>query len=152
MDTHQPAPPVVRRAHEGPVYQVVNHPTRCILGAPETGGAFSLFELTCPAGDGVPTHTHTTEDETFIALEGELTVTVGGVEHTLLPGGVAFGPRGVPHRFENRTDRPIRLLIVTTPGGFERFCAEVDAAFGHGAPFDPAAFVGLIRKHGMLAD
>jgi quercetin dioxygenase-like cupin family protein len=146
------ASPVVRPAHEGAVYQVVNHPTRCVMSAADTGGAYSLFELTCPPNDGVPPHTHTTEDETFIVLEGELVLTVGGVEHTLGPGDVAFGPRGIPHRFENRTDASTRFYVMTTPGGFERFFAEVDEAFGHGRPFEPRAFLGIIRKHHMLTD
>ncbi|MFG0275441.1 MAG: cupin domain-containing protein [Phycisphaerales bacterium] len=144
--------PVVRAADDGPVYQVVNHPTRCVMSASDTGGAYSLFELTCPPNDGVPMHTHTTEDETFIVLEGELTLTVGGVEHTIGPGGVAFGPRGIPHRFANRTDRTARFYVMTTPGGFERFFAAVDEAFGHGAPFDPRVFLGLIREHHMITE
>lgn len=146
------ASPVVRPAHEGAVYQVVNHPARCVMSAEDTGGAYSLFEVTCPPGDGVPPHTHTTEDETFIVLAGELILTVGGVEHTLGPGDVAFGPRGIPHRFENRTEAATRFYVMTTPGGFERFFAEVDEAFGEGRQFDPRVFLGIIRKHHMLTD
>jgi hypothetical protein len=34
---------------------------------------------------------------------------------------MAFGPRGVPHAFQNLGEAPGRLLIVTTPSGVERF-------------------------------
>ena len=34
-------------------------------------------------------------------------------------GGMAFGPRGTPHAFQNIGDESGRLLIVTTPSGLE---------------------------------
>ena len=34
---------------------------------------------------------------------------------------MAFGPRGIPHAFQNVGDTPGRLLVITTPSGVERF-------------------------------
>lgn len=34
---------------------------------------------------------------------------------------MAFGPRNVPHAFQNVGDIPGRLLVITTPSGLERF-------------------------------
>jgi len=144
--------PIVRGADEGQVYHVAQHSTRCILPAEATGGAFSLFEITSPPGDRVPLHTHTREDETFIVLEGEMDLTIDGVTHRLTPGMTAFGPRGIPHGFANNSGAPARLYVITSPGGFERFFAEVHERLPRTAAFDPALFVEIIRKHGMIVD
>ena len=53
-------------------------------------------------------------------------------------GGVAFGPRGLPHAFQNVGDTPGRLLIVTTPSGIERFF--VTSPSSRGAPAPPPGF------------
>ena len=42
-------------------------------------------------------------------------------------GGMAFGPRGTPHAFQNIGGEPGRLLIVTTPSGIEEFFQDFDA-------------------------
>lgn len=141
--------PIVRQTSAGAMYQVVGHPTRCIMSADDTGGAYSLFELHCPPGDSVPVHSHSNEDETFIVLEGTLTFFVGGVTHTAPPGTVVFGPRNIPHQFRNESDQHARLYVMTTPGGFERFFAAVDAALKRGESFTPDVFVSLIEAHGM---
>jgi hypothetical protein len=39
----------------------------------------------------------------------------------LSAGGMAFGPRGTPHGFQNIGDTPGRLLVIATPSGVERF-------------------------------
>jgi len=39
-------------------------------------------------------------------------------------GGIAFGPRGTPHAFQNIGETPGRLLVITTPSGLERFFEE----------------------------
>ena len=36
-------------------------------------------------------------------------------------GGLAFGPRDVPHTFQNVGDTPGRLLVVSAPAGMEEF-------------------------------
>ena len=42
-------------------------------------------------------------------------------------GGMAFGPRGTPHAFQNVGETPGRLLVITTPSGLERFFEEFAA-------------------------
>ena len=64
--------------------------------AETTGGAFSLFEEVPPLVD-TPLHVHENEDELFYALEGEHVIQVADEEIHLRPGGLVFGPRGVPH-------------------------------------------------------
>ena len=40
---------------------------------------------------------------------------------------MAFGPRGIPHCFQNVGDEDGRLLIVTTPAGVEGFFQDFAA-------------------------
>lgn len=144
-----PAVPVVRAPGEGVVHHVARDDCRCILSAEVTGGAFSLFELVTPPGEGPPLHTHSNEDETFIILEGEVEVCVGDTTRRLTPGAVAFGPRGVRHAFRNVGTGPLRMYMIASPGGFERFFGECHERLPRTAAFDPALFVEIIRKHGM---
>ena len=88
--------------------------------AAETGGALSVIEVTDPPGERTPLHVHHREDETFYVLEGSVTIEVGGAEVTLGPGGLAVGPRDVPHRYTVGPDG-CRMLFICTPGGFEDF-------------------------------
>lgn len=141
--------PVVRGPGEGTPYHVAGEEILCRLASRDTAGAFSLFEITVPAGNGPPLHIHGTEEETFYVLEGTIRFTAGGVEHTLTPGACAFGPRGVAHRFENIGDAPARMLMIASPGGFEAFFAQVDRELPRGTPLDVDRFVRIIAAHGM---
>ncbi len=94
----------------------------CLLTSEETDGAYSLFEVVTPPHDqGPPPHTHTREDEAFYVLEGEHVVVVGGREVRGGPGTWMFAPRSVPHGFRNDGDVPSRVLMIASPGGFEKF-------------------------------
>ena len=50
------------------------------------------------ADAAAPLHVHHREDETFLILEGEATVTVGDLEVEAWAGDLEIGPRGLPHR------------------------------------------------------
>jgi quercetin dioxygenase-like cupin family protein len=141
--------PIVRQPFAGSVYQVAGHPSRCVMSAADSGGAYSLFEIDCPPGDSVPLHSHANEDETFIVLQGTITFQVDADIHIAPAGTVVFGPRNIPHRFSNETDQPARLYVMTNPGGFERFFAAVDAAVYGDEPFTPETYVRIIESHAM---
>ena len=53
---------------------------------------------------------------------------------------MAFGPRNVPHAFQNVGDTLGRLLVITTPSGLERFFEQFAAS--PGGP-DALADVGI---------
>jgi hypothetical protein len=57
-------------------------------------------------------------------------------------GGLAFGPRGTPHCFQNIGDTPGRLLVVTTPSGLERFFEQFAALLPGPADPEKLAAVG----------
>ena len=91
--------------------------------AADTGGQYSLLEITAPAGLQTPLHVHYGEDEGFYVLDGTVTILVGDETVELGPGQHAFGPRDIPHKFIVGPDGA-RMLWVLTPGGFEDFVEE----------------------------
>lgn len=90
-----------------------------------TGGGYSAFEDLVLPGQGPPLHTHTKEDETMYVIEGELEVVLGDKTYTARPGDFAHMARGVPHRFKNVSDKPARMLLTYSPGGFEKWFLEI---------------------------
>jgi mannose-6-phosphate isomerase-like protein (cupin superfamily) len=124
-----------------------------------SGGRLSIVELLCPPGDMAPLHLHRTDDEAWVVLDGETSFFVGSDEPIrVAAGGVAFGPKGVPHTYRVESAEPARLLAVCTPGDFEAFVrAASRPAERPGLPPSPAAptedevaaITGLGLEHGI---
>lgn len=93
-----------------------------------TNGSLTVLEFVHPPKAGPALHTHFREDEVWYVLEGDYRFKVGDAMFRVSEGGMAFGPRGAPHGFQNIGDTPGRLLVIATPSGVERFfeqCAEL---------------------------
>ena len=90
--------------------------------AETTGGSFSIVEEISPLD--TPRHVHEREDELFFVLEGEHVFEIGDDEFRLGPGGLAFGPRGIPHAQRRVVPRTGRTLTMCSPAGFEGFFAS----------------------------
>jgi mannose-6-phosphate isomerase-like protein (cupin superfamily) len=112
-------------------------------------GQTSLFHLTVPPMSGPPLHRHSREDEWFYVLEGEITVEVDGQRIVLNPNGSAFVKRGSVHAYQNFSTKPAKTLVMTTPGGFERFFAEVSASNEGRSEPDFARLEQLMNEYGM---
>jgi len=114
--------------------------------ADTTGGAFTLFEENEPAD--TPLHVHEHEDELFYVLEGEHVFQVGDQEVHAGPGGLVFAPRGVPHAQRRVAPRTGRILVLTSPAGFEGFfrvLAEADRAGALG----PDTYARASKQYGI---
>lgn len=111
-----------------------------------TGGGYSAFEDFVLPGQGPPLHTHTKEDETMYVIEGELEVVLGDKTYTARPGDFAHMARGVPHRFKNLTDKPARMLLTYSPGGFEQWFLDIGTPVGELAEKPPAVTPTDIEK------
>ena len=83
----------------------------------ETGGEYSLYELTIPPQLGALPHIHHRETEAFYVLDGEVEFLKG--EHTVRAGvgEFVFVPKGVVHGFTNVGQGSARCLGIVTPGG-----------------------------------
>lgn len=109
---------------------------RVKLDGAQTAGRLGAFEAVYPRGASPPLHSHP-EDETFVVLDGELTVWV--VEPELAAddradpprwvaeraqrcgaGARVYAPGGTPHTFRVESDTS-RMLTLSTPAGIEQF-------------------------------
>jgi mannose-6-phosphate isomerase-like protein (cupin superfamily) len=115
--------------------------------AESTGGAFTVFEEIPPLLD-TPLHIHANEDELFYVLEGEHVIQCGDEEFRLGPGGVAFLPRGVPHSQRRAVPGEGRLLVLTSPAGFEGFFRELAEAERAGT-LGPDAYAKASETYGI---
>ncbi len=111
-----------------------------------TGGSLVLVEnLTAPGG-GPPPHSHETEDEFWYVLDGTFEIQLGDEVHTVGPGGFAFAPAGVVHRFRNTTGTPSRILIGFTPGRIDGFFREAGRPAVDDGPAPPLDADELARS------
>jgi len=106
--------------------------------AETTAGRVAVIEVLAPKGAGSPLHVHHNEDEWFYVTEGELTFWVGGRIIHAPTGAFVFGPRDIPHTFMVSSAQA-RFLLVTQPGGFEKFLRELSQPALTQAPPPPAS-------------
>lgn len=104
---------------EGPTYWITEARLNVKFSAKDTGGGYSLIELSAPEGMAIAPHTHTHEDETFIVVSGSFRLFCDGEAFELGVGDCAFLPRGLPHWFEV-TSPDFRAMEIVSPGGFEK--------------------------------
>ncbi len=119
------------------------------LGGRDTAGQLTVMMGITPPKAGPPLHRHSREDESFYVLEGEYLFEVDGKQFHAGPGTFAFLPRGTAHTFQNVTDKPAKLLIITQPAGVENFFVEVDAAMRGMTEPDMSVLLPIFSKFGM---
>jgi quercetin dioxygenase-like cupin family protein len=120
-----------------------------------TAGRFSLIEFLFPRHASPPLHTHP-QDESYIVLEGRLTVLAGEERFELVAGGAAVVPMEVAHTFRVDSDGA-RVLVLSTPAGLERLVrdASVPASAATLPPSgtarpSPEALARVFREHGQI--
>jgi quercetin dioxygenase-like cupin family protein len=118
-------------------------------------GRFALIEFLFPRGASPPVHTHP-QDESYVVLDGELTLVAGEERERLAPGGAAVVPMGVPHTFRVDSDGA-RVLVLSTPAGLELMIrdASVPAAAATLPPTDaprpsPDELAAIFEAHGQV--
>jgi len=133
---------------------VVGDTYTVLLTGNDTGGRFCLFDMHIPPGGGPPPHRHDFE-ESFTVLEGEIEVTFRGVKSALRAGEAANIPSNAPHRFQNKTDQPVRLLCLASPAGLEEFFLAVGVPVASRTALPPkpdaAALAAFKEKSAALA-
>jgi quercetin dioxygenase-like cupin family protein len=86
------------------------------------GGRFALIEFLFPRHASPPLHTHP-QDESYVVLDGRLTIAAGDERFELEVGGAAVVPIGVPHTFRVDSETA-RVLVLSTPAGLERMVRD----------------------------
>lgn len=126
----------------------------------------STFEVVVPPGFDVGAHVHSSAQELFYVLEGELDLLAfepqartpedwhewrSATGQTFLhggPGSLLFIPPACPHAFANPTSKPARVLFQAAPAGHEDYLDELAAMLreARGKP-DPAVVAALRRRY-----
>lgn len=137
--------------------------------AESSGGAVSVMEQTLEPGClAMPVHRHVAT-EVLHVLDGACEICLDGrVSHA--PAGTTIViPSGAPHTLWVDFDAPraVRLLVIATPGGMERYYEDVAAnvpndvrgrpdmegvlaaSARHGVEVDMASLYELIGRYGL---
>lgn len=116
-----------------PLWFIANK-ARIQLGAADTGEAFDLVELEGREGDMPPLHVHRDHDETFVVIEGRISLHLPGRSVEIGPGESFFAPRGIPHAYRVESGTA-KWLGIGNPPGFAEFVREAsDVAEDDGFP------------------
>jgi quercetin dioxygenase-like cupin family protein len=83
------------------------------VSAAQTGGSFSLIEVSMQRGTGTPLHRHDLDEETFIVLDGRLALLADGVRVDAGPGEIVYLPGGSVHAWRAESDEA-RFLVLGT--------------------------------------
>ncbi|MEO0388489.1 MAG: cupin domain-containing protein [Pseudomonadota bacterium] len=75
------------------------------------------FETNSEPGQHVPVHVHPTQDEFILVQEGELDLKLDGVWSKAKAGDLVRMPKGVPHGYFNKSDKPCKALFWVSPAG-----------------------------------
>jgi mannose-6-phosphate isomerase-like protein (cupin superfamily) len=110
-----------------------------------THGSLTVIKLVISPKNGPALHTHLRDDEVWYVLEGDFRFKAGDEMFWVSEGGLAFGPRGTPHSFQNVGNVPGRLLIITAPAGAERLFEDYANLLP--GPVDPEAFADIARAN-----
>ena len=85
----------------------------------KSGGKYSVCEIVSDPGDGTPLHCHRNEDEHIFVVEGTARFAYGDRIFDAEAGTMVTLAKGIPHAWGNRTNLPLRLVVVCYPGGIE---------------------------------
>jgi mannose-6-phosphate isomerase-like protein (cupin superfamily) len=111
----------VVRAGEGEKAWAMGEKFTFKLGPEDTCGSFIAAETLAQPQNGPPPHIHHREDELFHILEGEFTFAFRDRTFTRKQGFSAYLPRKMLHTYKNAGSSPGKLLVISTPSGFEEF-------------------------------
>jgi quercetin dioxygenase-like cupin family protein len=121
---------------EGRSLWVLGELVTCKTTSEQTGGAYSLFEVTTQPGGRVLPHVQHREDEFIYVLEGEYEFLVDSNTTRAGAGSLLYIPKGTLHSHKNVGGGVGRMLVTQTPGGlYEHFFEAVGKpVYGDGGP------------------
>jgi oxalate decarboxylase/phosphoglucose isomerase-like protein (cupin superfamily) len=87
----------------------------------DAGAGLTTGEVIVYPGKGHAPHVHPTEEEVIYVIsgEGEQTVGDGAPAFPIREGDAIYIPANTLHSTFNTTWRPLRLVVIYTPGGAE---------------------------------
>ncbi|CAN7233798.1 cupin domain-containing protein [Aminobacter aminovorans] len=100
------------------------------------------FETNSEPGQFVPVHIHPNQEEFILVQEGELDLKLDGEWVKAKAGDLVRMPRGIPHGYFNKSDKPTKALFWVSPAGMlEELFNKLDNLA------DPAEVVKVSAQH-----
>jgi quercetin dioxygenase-like cupin family protein len=127
-------------------FPVFGEPVEILINSEQTRGGSTTFTQISPPGGGPPPHSHLNEDETFYVLEGEYEFLLNGDRRKLVSGDAIHASRRSIHTFRNIGPTQGKLLIVTVPGGFEKYLEEISPL---SIPQDMEELIRISTRYGI---
>jgi len=90
------------------------------LSSTDTNGAYAIVESVAVPGCSPPMHLHRNEEEHFVVLAGTYRILIQDKVLDAPVGTSVTVPRGCRHSWRNISNETSRLLVILTPGGFEK--------------------------------
>lgn len=118
----------------------------------ETQGTLSQVILFEKPGYSTTLQTNSRTDISFLVLEGVLTMRIRDQVVTYPANSFVQIPKGTPHAHANLTNKPVRLFMTFSPGGYEQFFIERANATKTSKPGTPGyaqAMQALTTKYGI---
>jgi mannose-6-phosphate isomerase-like protein (cupin superfamily) len=138
--------PFAVQSGEGTLLETPTGDSVCVkTNTRNTHGSLTVLEFVISPKNGPALHTHLREDEVWYVLDGDFRFKAGDDMFWVSKGGMAFGPRGTPHNFQNVGDAPGRLLVITAPSGAERLFEEYAELLP--GPVDPETLAAIGRAN-----
>ena len=130
--------PYVLAAGGGRAHLLIDQVGRCLSGAEETGGAWSMMTLDGPTGRPIPLHFHRQEFEFFFCHRGNVQLWLGDESRLLSVGDFGFAPPNTVHAYA-LPGHHSGFMGPIIPGGWDRFFDLTGIPYSGDAPF-PVGF------------
>lgn len=144
--------PIVKLPGQGQRLDLVVGEVIIKSSSKETQGTISQVMLFEKPGYSTTLQSNSRTDISFLVLEGVLTVRIRDQVVTYPANSFVHIPKGTPHAHANLTNKPIRLFMTFTPGGYEQFFIEranTSKASKPGTPAYSQAMQALTTKYGI---
>ena len=112
----------------------------------QAGGA-SYTEWRAAPGFDTGLHVHERLEETWYVLDGALEFRVGDETFDAATGACVFVPAHVAHAFANRSQAPVRFLLMMSPSTHDRYFVELAEILGRTGPPDSEAIAALRGRY-----
>ena len=107
----------------------------------------SCVEFAAAPGFDTGLHVHERLEESWYILDGELEFRAGEETFLATPGACVFVPPHVPHAFANRTETPVKFLLIMSASGHDRYFDELGEILAADGPPDSGAIAALRQRY-----
>ena len=124
LSIHAQQAPVVKLPGQGQRLDLMVGEVIIKTSARETNGTISQLILFEKPGYSTTLQSNSRADISLLVLEGVLTVRIRDQVVAYPANSFVYIPKGTPHAHANLTNKPVRLFMTFTPGGYEQFLIE----------------------------